>query len=65
MEQGRKSDSLDTSAGSASRGKTVREPYHRPELIEYGSVAKLTQGTLTTQSDAKTGGFKAASKACL
>ena len=37
----------------------IRQPYQRPTLTEYGSVAKLTQGTLTTQSDGKTGGFKA------
>jgi hypothetical protein len=38
-----------------------KKPYTTPMLTEYGSVAKLTQGTLTTQSDGKTGGFKAMS----
>ena len=38
-----------------------KRPYRSPELVEYGSVAKLTQGSLTTQGDA-TSGFK---KACL
>jgi hypothetical protein len=32
-----------------------RRPYRRPELTEYGSVAKLTQGTLTVNSDAMSG----------
>ena len=26
-------------------------PYQRPELVEYGSVAKLTQGALTTMNE--------------
>jgi hypothetical protein len=42
----------------AKAGKRVHEP---PKLVEYGSVAKLTQGALTTQGDG-VGGFK---KACL
>jgi hypothetical protein len=32
-----------------------RRPYHQPELIEYGSVAKLTQGTLSVGADAGPG----------
>ena len=31
--------------------------YQPPRLIEYGSVAKLTQGTLTRGSDGVMGGF--------
>jgi hypothetical protein len=27
-------------------------------LVEYGSVAKLTQGTLTTMNDSTGGGFQ-------
>jgi len=29
-----------------------RKPYEKPELIEYGSIAKLTQGTATIVNDA-------------
>jgi hypothetical protein len=35
-----------------------RRPYAKPRLIEYGSVAKLTQGTLTRQADSPGAGFK-------
>jgi hypothetical protein len=34
-------------AGSAPR----KRPYATPRLTEYGSVAKLTQGTRTNQQD--------------
>lgn len=34
-----------------------RRPYVKPSLTEYGSIAKLTQGTATKQSDGKAGGF--------
>jgi hypothetical protein len=35
-----------------------RRPYTKPTLTEYGSIAKLTQGTRTNQSDGVGGGFK-------
>ncbi len=35
-----------------------RRPYRKPQLTEYGSIAKLTQGTRTNQSDGPSGGFK-------
>ncbi len=35
-----------------------RRPYVKPSLTEYGSIAKLTQGTATKQSDGARGGFK-------
>ena len=35
-----------------------RRPYRKPQLTEYGSIAKLTQGTATRQSDGRGGGFK-------
>ena len=36
-----------------------RRTYAKPVLTEYGSIAKLTQGTRTNQSDAGgAGGFK-------
>ncbi len=34
-----------------------RRAYVKPSLTEYGSIAKLTQGTKTKQSDGKAGGF--------
>ena len=34
-----------------------RRPYVKPALTEYGSIAKLTQGTATKQSDGARGGF--------
>ena len=38
-----------------------RRPYRKPTLTEYGSIAKLTQGTQTRQGDFGTGGgFKMA-----
>ena len=30
---------------------SVRKPYKSPELVEYGSVAKLTQGGSGSQTD--------------
>ena len=53
-------DRLRDSDGSIAGGKGhgTRRSYRKPELIEYGSVAKLTQGTRTTQSDGVGGGFK-------
>jgi hypothetical protein len=35
-----------------------RRPYRSPALTEYGSVAKLTQGSLTWWSDGSMGGFR-------
>jgi hypothetical protein len=32
-----------------------KRQYSTPRLTEYGSVAKLTQGTLTTQNDSPAG----------
>lgn len=37
---------------------TARRPYSTPKLIEYGSVTKLTAGSLSRQSDAPFSGFK-------
>ena len=35
-----------------------RRPYRKPHLTEYGSLAKLTQGTFTVANDGPSGGFK-------
>jgi len=39
-------------------GNPRRKPYRSPELVEYGSVAKLTQGTLSMNADFIGGGFR-------
>lgn len=39
-------------------GRQKAKAYRRPELIEYGPVAKLTQGTLTQGGDGAMGGFR-------
>jgi hypothetical protein len=36
----------------------LKRPYRAPTLTEYGSVAKLTQGTLTLQNDVLMGGMR-------
>ena len=36
----------------------VKRAYVRPRLTVFGSVAKLTQGTLTQGSDGPGGGFR-------
>ena len=40
----------------------TKRAYTKPKLIEYGSVAKLTQGTRTRQADTPAAGFR---KTCL
>ena len=44
-------------AGPANSRSHQRRAYRAPRLIEYGSVAKLTQGTLSRSSDGPMGGF--------
>lgn len=45
----------ETNSGSDSQSQRPSQPkklpYRRPELVEYGSVAKLTQGALSTMSE--------------
>lgn len=41
-------------------GSAPRRPYTRPRLIDYGSVSKLTQGTMTKQADLIGAGFRMA-----
>jgi len=50
MSADEKSDSQKPEAGPARK-----RPYAAPRLTEYGSVAKLTQGTLTSQNDSPAG----------
>ena len=39
------------SSNSAQTLQPKKLPYRRPELVEYGSVAKLTQGALSTMNE--------------
>ena len=51
-------DEVRKSAGAAHDGaRRARRFYRHPTLTEYGSVAKLTQGSLTVASDGSMGGF--------
>jgi hypothetical protein len=49
--------SVEKKAESAhgTQGPGRKRQYATPRLTEYGSVAKLTQGTLTTQNDSPAG----------
>ena len=47
-------DSTKPGGGQAQQ----KRPYTKPKLIEYGSVAKLTQGTRTKQADTPAAGFR-------
>jgi hypothetical protein len=46
----------------ASPASADRKPYEPPRLVEYGSIAKLTQGSRTFFND---GGAGMVIKACL
>ena len=49
----------DLSRAQERRGSAqTKRAYAKPKLIEYGSVAKLTQGTMTKQADTPAAGFK-------
>jgi hypothetical protein len=48
---------------SAGGGREPKRAYTTPQLIEYGSVAKLTRGTRSVQADNTGGGFS--KKSCL
>jgi hypothetical protein len=43
--------------GNAESTDRGTRQYRSPELIEYGSIAKLTQGNRSTMADGPTGGF--------
>ena len=50
-------DSVRRAAGPRDAAEPKR-PYTKPRLIEYGSIAKLTHGTMTKQADTPAAGFK-------
>ena len=58
MEQQDDSAPRDRTAPRPAGDRPRKKPYVKPVLTAYGSVAKLTQGTLTTQNDAFGGGKK-------
>lgn len=45
----------ETSSSKSPDAARRKRPYAAPRLTEYGSVAKLTQGTLTVQNDGPAG----------
>ena len=45
----------DRTPGEHDSGHQHRKPYRRPELVEYGPVAKLTQGVGTRGADQQIG----------
>ena len=48
----------DDAVGDGAQGAKATRRYRQPELIEYGSIAKLTHGTLTVQIDLLMGGMR-------
>jgi len=48
---------------AAAGDKVTLKHYEPPRLVEYGSIAKLTQGSATVGNDGAIGGFK--NMACL
>ena len=56
-------DSRQQDDGAAAAPRTGKRPYRRPELVEYGSVAKLTKGNKSVSADGTTNQQK--SKVCL
>jgi hypothetical protein len=49
--------------GAAAPRRAGKRAYHRPEFVEYGSVAKLTKGTKSVNADGTTNQQK--QKVCL
>jgi hypothetical protein len=55
----RQTDRPQTGAPSEGVPGSVRKPYHSPELVEWGTILDLTQGTKSSFQDfPKTGGSK-------
>jgi len=45
--------SADQEQDARERTRAIKKPYRAPEVIEYGSVAKLTQATSGSGADGK------------
>jgi hypothetical protein len=58
MTGNQKSPHDDDTARPPKSGTAGRRAYARPTLIEYGSVSKLTRGTMTKQADSPGAGFR-------
>ena len=56
-------DSQRQDEGAAGSRRPRKRPYRRPELVEYGSVAKLTKGSKSVNADGTTNQQK--QKVCL
>jgi len=48
-DEGKAPDPL--SLAQSASAATPRKPYSAPSLVEYGTIAKLTQGSLTVNND--------------
>jgi hypothetical protein len=48
----------DDAVADGAQGTQAKRRYRSPELVEYGSIAKLTHGTLTVQLDLLMGGMR-------
>jgi hypothetical protein len=51
-------DDLSRRAPETRGPAQTKRAYAKPQLIEYGSIAKLTHGTMTKQADTPAAGFK-------
>jgi hypothetical protein len=58
MDERRPPPGSDPDAGPTRPGRRGRQAYRAPALVEYGPIAKLTQGTLTTMNDGVGGGMR-------
>jgi hypothetical protein len=52
-------DDRDGGSVPSAPPRSGRRPYRRPELVEYGSVAKLTRGSKSVNADGTTNQQKA------
>jgi hypothetical protein len=61
MAQQRDNEKTPDSNSPAQTGnnKACKKPYVSPVLVEYGTIAKLTQGTKTKNADGKNSKLKA------
>ena len=56
----RSTDAATQEPSPRSVRRVSRRGYERPMLVEYGPVAKLTQGTMTVSNDGPMGGHRMA-----
>jgi hypothetical protein len=63
MREDTKPDPRGPASDPQAAAPATRRPYQSPVLVEYGSVAKLTRGSLSLNSDSVPGNRK--SPSCL